>query len=457
MLRTRRGATPLTVVAAIGALSLGALVARPPVPSTIPERIADTTFWRIVSTFSEQSGSFPSENFVSNELEWQYVIPALLNRVGTPAGGAYLGVGPEQNFTYIASIKPRIAFICDIRRQNLVQHLMYKALIEMSSDRADFLSKLWARPRPEGLDSSSDPSSMLEAFQGVRADTVLRDLIVAAMFEQLVRKHGFALTPGDSTALRKVYGVFVANGPEASYSSASGYPVSLTSGSTSGTVWNWSTRSNGIITTAINGVTTIYHISTDSMGRSVVRRDSAGTMVVDTTFRFTMPPRLAAPSVRATSLYPTFGTLMSMDDGAGVNRGWLGSEAAFQWLKDFQLRNLVIPVVGNFAGPKALRAVAGFLREHETKVSAFYTSNVEQYLFQYGISADFYENVALLPRDSASTFIRSFPFQVGPVISVRNPGSRLAQTISPMDTVIAAFSAGNLTTYAALAQLQIKH
>jgi hypothetical protein len=454
---TRRGATSVAIVAACCALSFGTLVARP-VPSTIPERIADSTFWRIVSTFSEESGSFPSENFVSNELEWQYVIPALLNRVGTAGSGAYLGVGPEQNFTYITSIKPRVAFICDIRRQNLVQHLMYKALIEMSADRADFLSKLWARPRPEGLDSASDPSAILEAFRTIRADTVLRDMIVGAMFEQLVRKHGFGLTSGDSADLRKVYSVFVANGPDASYSSSSAYPIALSSGTPGGTVWNWPSRAaNGVITTVINGVRNVYHVSTDSAGRTVYMRDSAGTMVVDTTVRFTTPMRLTLPSVRATSLYPTFGTLMSMDDGAGLNRGWLGSEAAFQWLRDFQQRNLVIPVVGNFAGPKALRAVADYLREHETKVSAFYTSNVEQYLFQYGISANFYENVSLLPRDSTSTFIRSFPFQVGPVISVRNPGSRLAQTISAMDTVVTAFATGNLTTYAALAQLQIKH
>ena len=56
----------------------------------------------------------------------------------TKPGGVYLGVGPDQNFTYILALQPKIAFIIDIRRQNMLQHLMYKALIEISKDRADF-------------------------------------------------------------------------------------------------------------------------------------------------------------------------------------------------------------------------------------------------------------------------------------------------------------------------------
>ena len=97
----------------------------------------------MVNDLSEPGGYFHSDNFVSNELGFQYVIPDLLSTVGT--GGVYVGVGPDQNFTYVAALKPRIAFIVDIRRQNMLQHLMYKALIEMSSDRAEFLARLFSR------------------------------------------------------------------------------------------------------------------------------------------------------------------------------------------------------------------------------------------------------------------------------------------------------------------------
>ena len=50
-------------------------------------------------------------------------------------------MGPEQNFTYIAKIRPRIAFIVDIRRQAIIQHLMYKAVFHLSPDRVQFLSR----------------------------------------------------------------------------------------------------------------------------------------------------------------------------------------------------------------------------------------------------------------------------------------------------------------------------
>ena len=72
-------------------------------------------------------------------------------QVARPSGGVYIGVGPEQNFSYIARLRPAMAFIIDIRRENLNLHLFYKALFEVSSDRADFVSRLFSRPRPTGI------------------------------------------------------------------------------------------------------------------------------------------------------------------------------------------------------------------------------------------------------------------------------------------------------------------
>ena len=51
-----------------------------------------------------------------------------------PHGGAYLGVGPEQNFNYIAAIRPAITVIFDIRQQAVMQHLLFKALFELSAN-----------------------------------------------------------------------------------------------------------------------------------------------------------------------------------------------------------------------------------------------------------------------------------------------------------------------------------
>ena len=96
---------------------------------------------------SEEGGSFPSENFVSNEQTYQHVIPTLQAHASRRAACTSAS-GPEQNFTYIANLKPRMAVIFDIRRQNAMAHLMYKALFELSPTRADFVSHLFSRPMP---------------------------------------------------------------------------------------------------------------------------------------------------------------------------------------------------------------------------------------------------------------------------------------------------------------------
>src|SRR5262252_1391238 len=116
---------------------------------TLPARYSDVEFWRIVTDFSEPGGAFAYENFVSNEVSYQDILPEV-TRIVKP-GRAYLGVAPEQNFTYIAAVRPKVAFILDIRRQNMLELLMYKALFEMSADRVEFISRLFSRPKPGGL------------------------------------------------------------------------------------------------------------------------------------------------------------------------------------------------------------------------------------------------------------------------------------------------------------------
>src|SRR5215471_12244659 len=110
---------------------------------SLPAKLSDSEFWQMVTDFSEPGGFFRSDNFLSNESSFQEVIPRLSKAVSQ--GGVYLGVGPEQNFTYIVALRPKIAFIFDIRRQNMLEHLLYKALMEMSTDRAQFLSLLFGR------------------------------------------------------------------------------------------------------------------------------------------------------------------------------------------------------------------------------------------------------------------------------------------------------------------------
>src|SRR6476661_1700459 len=137
--------------------------------STIPAKLSDSAFWKLVTDVSESNGFFRSDNFVSNETTFQWVIPELLRT--TKPGGVYLGVGPDQNFTYVVALKPRITFIFDIRRQNMLTHLMYKVLIEQSSDRADFLARLFSRARPDKLDSTATAMQIFTAYSAVPPDS----------------------------------------------------------------------------------------------------------------------------------------------------------------------------------------------------------------------------------------------------------------------------------------------
>src|SRR5689334_10470289 len=130
--------------------------------SPVPSRLSDEEFWKLTTTFSEQDGVFRSDNLLSNELNFQYVIPDLLRNA--KPGRIYMGVGPEQNFTYIAAVKPAMAPIVDIRHGNFDVHLMYKALFEMSTDRADFVSHLFSRKRPEALRAQSSVREIFDAY-----------------------------------------------------------------------------------------------------------------------------------------------------------------------------------------------------------------------------------------------------------------------------------------------------
>lgn len=295
---------------------------------SLPTRISDEAFWQMVSEFSEPNGPFFLDNFMSNENMFQHVIPELKKRLSP--GGVYIGVGPEQNFTYLVALRPKAAFIIDIRRQNMLEHLLYKALIELSADRAEFVSRLFSRTQVSGVGTTSTVEELFSAYRSATANRGLFQQNLQAVKDQLVGHHGFTLAKDDLDRIEYVFNEFYAHGPDMSY---------------------------------------------------------------------TFP----GPSER----FPAYAELMTETDGAGEHHGYLATEENFRILRELERNNVIIPLVGDFAGPKSVRSVGRYLKRHGATVAVFYTSNVEQYLRPSGTWSDFCRNFAALPLDKASTFIRT--------------------------------------------------
>lgn len=331
----------------------------------LPDRLSDHEFWRILDEFSEPPGFFNSDNLVSNEDTFQEVIPEL-TRIVAP-GGVYVGVGPDQNFTYIAAVDPAVAFIPDIRRGNLQLHLMYKALFGLSADRAEFLSRLFSRPKPPGLARDVPPAELMNAFGAADPDRKLFDANLREMLGYLERHRRRPLDDADRKGVEFIHSHFFEVGPELAFVSHNGF-----------------------------------------------RR----------------------------SRYPSYAALQTATDLDGVERAYLASEALFQRVKSLQARNLVIPMVGNFAGPMTLEAIGTWAREHGGIVTVFYTSNVEQYLFQDRLWDRFRHNVATMPHDRTSTFIRSC------FSSCSSPGgSRAVTLLDSVRDLLDAAAQGRISFY----------
>jgi hypothetical protein len=186
--------------------------AAPAAASTLPAKLSDADFWKLESDISEPGGYFRiADNFTSNENEIGRMFTMIRERKVT--GGAYVGVGPEQNFSYIASLQPDMAFIIDIRRQAVIQHLMFKAMFEMSKDRADFISILFSKPRPASLDATTPIQKMWDAFFATPTDPALITKNHDRVVEYLTKTKKFTLTPDESAQLDLVLAAFVQHGP----------------------------------------------------------------------------------------------------------------------------------------------------------------------------------------------------------------------------------------------------
>jgi hypothetical protein len=288
-----------------------------------PSALSDTEFWSLTQALSETPGSFTiSDNLVSNEPH----VAENARRLGR-YGGVYIGVGPEQNFSYIARVRPAMAFIVDIRRENRTLHLFYKALFELSSDRADFVARLFSRPRPAGLDEGSSVGDIFERFDPVSPSAEQLAWNTGVVRKWLLETRRLPLDADDLAWIDRLFGAFHDAGPSIQF---------------------WQARN--------------------------------------------------------TEPAPSYRRLMTLPDNTGFPRSFLASEADFRFVKELHSRNMIVPVIGDFGGPSALRKVGDEVRARGQRVTVFYGSNVGVYLTRDQTRA-FCRNLAALPAADDGLFV----------------------------------------------------
>src|SRR5688572_23430354 len=181
----------------------------------------DTSFAGTVARLSEAPGYFDSDNLISNETSYLHAVAHL--RSGQVTGGAFVGVGPDQSFSYIAAIKPSVAFMIDIRRDNMLMHLMFKALFQRSSNRLEYLARWTGRVVPPDVRSWDNASidSILVRIDSLPVDTAgtETDSILAT-----VRRYGVPLQLSDSSNIRRFHGEFVGQGLDLRFTSTGRAP-----------------------------------------------------------------------------------------------------------------------------------------------------------------------------------------------------------------------------------------
>jgi hypothetical protein len=330
------------------------------------------TFPARIAALSEPGGYFDTDDLISNERSYLHVAPGL--RQAGLAGTAYIGVGPDTNFSYIAHTRPAIAFIIDIRRDNLLLHLLFKALFAESTTRTDFLSRLLGRVAPTDLDgwrqadvarivASLDHAALLDAASARAEHTAL---------EARLKSFGVPLSAADLATIDRFHGTFVRD--------------------------------------ALN-------LRLEILGR--------GTP----------------------TYYPSLRDLLLETDREGHQASYCAHEDDFQFVRGLEAHDLVVPVVGDLGGPKAVRAIGQFMAAHGEQLGAFYTSNVEFYLFRSGTFPAFVGNLAALPHTSRSLIIRSaFVSAAGGLVPML-PGYDSASLLGNVDDLIQGVSSGRIRRY----------
>ena len=349
------------------------LLVMPPVRAGAPQARATPatrqSLAALIASLSEPGGSFDTDNLISNERSYLHVVPMLRSLAGQAGdNGVYLGVGPDQNFSYIAHLRPTLAILIDIRRDNLLLHLLFKAMFAEAATRAGYLALLTGR---------SEPAATREAS-----------------IESLVRLVDQA-RPLGRTELGRL---------------------------------------QARLAEVIDG----FGVPLSNTDRATIARFHRRFVDAGLSLQFNSTGRLPQYD------YPTYRDLLLEVDRDAVRRGFLANEDDFQFVKTLHARDRIVPIVGDLAGRGALANVGRYLDATGLRVSAFYTSNVEFYLFRDGRAQAFIANLASLPRQPGSVIVRSVFAGGGARMS---HGYNSASLTQPIQALLDGYQQGRFRQY----------
>jgi len=291
-------------------------------------------------------------------------VASALERSARP-GGVYLGVGPEQNFSYIALTRPELAFIVDIRRDNMLLHLLYRAIFDEATSRSHFVALLLGRPFDASASAPNAPA----------ADAGLDEVLAHATRQ-----------PSDDATLAATHARLRAR------------------------------------------IVDTYGVKLDARDLESLATAHRAFQKGQLDLRFELKEKNGRR-------YPSLRELLGQTDPEGKSAGFLASESSFRFVQRLEREGRIVPVVGDFAGERALPGIAAWLREHRLEVSTFYVSNVEQYLFEPGKWARWTRNIDALPMNDDSLFVRCWLDQ-GRRHPAQMKGHRTATTLHRMQPFV---------------------
>jgi hypothetical protein len=191
---------------------------RAPVTSPLERALTTQQFAQLIEKLSEDNGYFDTDNLISNEASYLHVLGKM--RQMKVSGGAYIGVGPDQSFSYVAQIRPDIVFIVDIRRDNLLQHFLFKSLFLISRNRLEYLCLLFGKPAPADL-KAWDYRDIQEIVAYLDKTPSKRELFDATKtsIQNKVKSFGAKLEQSELDTISRIHAAFFEAGLDLKFTS----------------------------------------------------------------------------------------------------------------------------------------------------------------------------------------------------------------------------------------------